>query len=48
VILARDRDVAPLRDTDGAERPGDAWAPVLTLRAGVVVTPAPAAVETPA
>ena len=27
----------PLRDTAGAERPGGAWEPVLTVRAGAVV-----------
>ena len=28
-----------LRDTSGAERPGGAWEPVLTVRAGAVVRP---------
>jgi dihydroorotase len=31
----------PLRDTGGAERPGGVWEPVLTVRAGAVVRPAP-------
>jgi dihydroorotase len=31
---------APLRDTAGAERPGGAWEPVLTVRAGRVILPA--------
>jgi imidazolonepropionase-like amidohydrolase len=32
---------APLRDTGGSERPGGAWEPVLTVRAGVVIRPDP-------
>jgi dihydroorotase len=31
----------PLRDTSGAERPGGVWEPVLTVRAGSLVWPAP-------
>ena len=47
-VLAWDEAAPPLRDTDGTERPGGAWAPILTLRAGAVVSPTPAAVGTPA
>jgi dihydroorotase len=31
----------PLRDTGGVERPGGIWEPVLTVRAGTVIRPAP-------
>jgi dihydroorotase len=37
--LAWNPDAPPLRDTSGAERPGGAWEPVLTVRAGTVVRP---------
>ena len=47
-VIAWDPAAAPLRDIDGAERPGGAWEPVLTVRAGAVVRPAPAAVGSPA
>jgi dihydroorotase len=39
VALAWNPDAPPLRDTNGAERPGGAWEPVLTVRAGTVVRP---------
>ncbi len=35
--LAWNPAAPPLRDTAGAERPGGAWAPVLTVRAGRVI-----------
>ena len=38
----------PLRDTSGAERPGGVWEPVLTVRAGTLVHPAPARAGAPA
>jgi dihydroorotase len=41
VALAWNPEAAPLRDVAGLERPGGAWEPRLTVRAGVVV-PAPA------
>jgi dihydroorotase len=37
--LAWNPRAASLRDTSGAERPGGAWEPVLTVRGGVVVRP---------
>jgi dihydroorotase len=40
-VLAWNPAAAPLRDTSGAERPGGAWEPVLTVRAGAVIRPAP-------
>ena len=39
VALAWNPDAPLLRDTSGAERPGGAWEPVLTVRAGAVVRP---------
>ena len=36
-----------LRDTSGGERPGGSWEPVLTIRAGRVVEPAPAPATPP-
>ncbi len=39
-VLAWDPTAAPLRDTDGADRPGGAWEPILTVRAGTVIRPA--------
>jgi dihydroorotase len=41
-LVAWNPAAAPLRDTSGVERPGGAWEPVLTVRAGAVVRPAPA------
>jgi dihydroorotase len=41
-VLAWSPAAAPLRDTGGAERPGGAWEPVLTVRAGAVIRPATA------
>jgi dihydroorotase len=38
----------PLRDTSGVERPGGVWEPVLTVRAGTLVHPAPARAGVPA
>ncbi len=38
-VLTWNPAAAPLRDTAGAERPGGAWEPVLTVRAGAVVRP---------
>jgi imidazolonepropionase-like amidohydrolase len=36
-VLTWNPAAAPLRDTSGVERPGGAWEPVLTLRAGAVI-----------
>jgi dihydroorotase len=41
-VLAWNPDAAPLRDSAGVERPGGAWEPRLTVRAGIVVPPGPA------
>ena len=41
VGLAWNPATAPLRDTSGTERPGGVWEPVLTVRAGAVIRPAP-------
>lgn len=38
-VLAWNPAAAPLRDTEGAGRPGGVWEPVLTVRAGCVVRP---------
>ena len=35
-VLRWNDDVPPLRDVDGAERPGGCWEPLLTVRAGIV------------
>jgi dihydroorotase len=40
-VLAWNSAAAPLRDTSGVERPGGSWEPVLTVRAGAVIRPAP-------
>ena len=46
--LAWNPAAPPLRDTSGAERPGGVWEPVLTVRAGALVHPAPARAGVPA
>jgi dihydroorotase len=40
-VLAWNPAAATLRDTSGTERPGGTWEPVLTVRAGAVIRPAP-------
>ena len=46
--LAWNPAAPPLRDTSGAERPGGVWEPVLTVRAGTLIHPAPARAGVPA
>jgi dihydroorotase len=47
-VLAWNPAAPPLRDTSGAERPGGVWEPVLTVRAGALIRPAPERVGAPA
>ena len=47
-VLAWNPAAPPLRDTSGAERPGGVWEPVLTVRAGALIRPAPERAGAPA
>ena len=47
-VLAWNPAAAPLRDTAGVERPGGVWEPVLTVRAGALIRPAPDRAGAPA
>jgi dihydroorotase len=47
-VLQWNPTAAPLRDTSGTERPGGAWEPILTVRAGAVIRPASSGAGAPA
>jgi imidazolonepropionase-like amidohydrolase len=38
-VLRWNEDAFPLRDTDGIERPGGCWEPIVTVRAGKIIRP---------